>query len=57
MHFEFDNFLIDDFLINYLVIRKKETLNADVAGKQKKSEILVDGKSSYDKKITVSASV
>lgn len=57
MHFEFDNFLIDDFLINYLVIRKKETLNAEVAGKQKKSEILVDGKSSYDKKITVSASV
>lgn len=57
MHFEFDNFLIDNFLINYLVIRKKETLNADVAGKQKKSEILVDGKSSYDKKITVSASV
>lgn len=57
MRFEFDNFLIDNFLINYLVIRKKETLNADLAGKPKKSEIVVDGKSSYDKKITVSASV
>lgn len=58
MHFKLDSFLIDNSLIDYLVIKKEETPNADVAEKRKKkSEILLDGKSSYDKKITVSASL
>lgn len=58
MHFKLDSFLIDSSLIDYLVIKKEETPNADVAEKRKKkSEILLDGKSSYDKKITVSASL
>lgn len=50
MHFKLDSFLIDNSLIDYLVIKKEETPNADVAEKRKKkSEILLDGKSSYDK--------
>lgn len=54
MHFKLDSFLIDSSLIDYLVIKKE----ADVAEKRKKkSEILLNGKSSYDKKITVSASL
>lgn len=58
MHFKLDSFLIDNSLIDYLVIKKEETPNADVAEeRKKKSEILLDGKSSYDKKITVSASL
>lgn len=58
VHFKLDSFLIDSSLIDYLVIKKEETPNADVAEKRKKkSEILLDGKSSYDKKITVSASL
>lgn len=58
MHFKLDSFFIDNSLIDYLVIKKEETPNADVAEKRKKkSEILLDGKSSYDKKITVSASL
>lgn len=37
MHFKLDSFLIDNSLIDYLVIKKKEeTPNADVAEERKK---------------------
>lgn len=36
MHFKLDSFLIDSSLIDYLVIKKEETPNADVAEKRKK---------------------
>lgn len=59
MHFKLDSFLIDNSLIDYLVIKKKRRhlMLMSQKSEKKKSEILLDGKSSYDKKITVSASL
>lgn len=37
MHFKLDSFLIDNSLIDYLVIKKEETPNTDVAEERKKN--------------------
>lgn len=56
VYFKLDSFFIDNFLIDYFVIKKKRRYLMLMLQKseKKKLEILLDGKLLYDKKIIVS---